>query len=504
MTSLARAVLLLAACLTAACGQGDSTHDGGSAREAQVREGPHGGRLLGAGDFALEVTIYERGVPPGFRLYAFVDDEPVPPEDVTASITLRRLGGRTERIGFTPERDYLRADAIVEEPHSFDVQVEAAFAGETHRWAYSQVEDRVSLPDDALASAGIEVATAGPTTIRTSLELPGQVGLDQDRVAHVVPRLAGVVSEVHVKLGAQVQATEVLAAIDSRDLAEAKNEYLESIHALEFAQATYVREERLWKRRISPESDYLLSRHKLEEAEIAKQIAEQKLLALGIGRDVLAALAVEPQGSVVERKVRAPFPAQALTRYELRSPIAGEVIEKHLALGEFVQADSDAFVVADLSSVWVDVAVYATDLGLVRIGQRATIRSQATGREASGTVSYVGPVIGEESRSARARIELPNPDGVWRPGLFVSVQLVEAEVTVPVAVRADAVQTLRDAPVVFVRYGDEFEARPVELGRRGDGQVEVTKGLAPGERYASTNSFVLKADVGKTGASHDH
>jgi cobalt-zinc-cadmium efflux system membrane fusion protein len=486
------------AAVAAACG---SSPTGPRTGPGEAR-GPHGGRLLEDGAFALEVTIYERGVPPRFRLYPYDRGEPVPPAEVSATVTLDRLGGRGNVIRFAPEADYLVGDAVVEEPHSFDVSVEARWRGASHRWTYEQIEGRVVLPDDALRGAGIEVATAGPVVLRPALELPGQVGLNQDRVAQIGPRLAGLVIEVHKNVGDQVEAGDVMAAIDSPQLAEVKNEYIQSVHALEFAQATYVREERLWKRRISPEQDVLLAKHRLEEAEIAKQIAEQKLLALGVPRATLAELAIEPQGSVVDRRVRQPFPARMLTRYQVRSAIAGEVIEKHLTLGESVQADTPIYVVADLSTVWVDIAVYATDLGLVRIGQRATVRSAAADLEATGTVSYVGPLVGTETRSARARVVLSNPDGRWRPGLFVTVSLVEAEIEVPVAVPAAAVQTVRDWSAVFVRYGDEFEVRPVELGRRDGGWVEIVKGLAPGERYASRGSFVLKADLGKGAARH--
>jgi len=489
----------------AACGGGHEASDADGTGEATDRAtGAHGGRLLESGDFALEVSIHERGAPPRFRLYPSAGGAPISPAEVSATVTLERLGGRSEVIHFTPEGDHLLGDAVVAEPHAFDVAVEATCQGTTHRWRYQQTEGRIVMPEAALASAGLEVATAGPMVLKPALELPGQVSLNQDRVAQVVPRLAGVAFEVRANLGDRVPAGGVMAAIDSRELAEAKNEYIESVHRLEFAQATYVREERLWKRRISPDSDLLLAKHKLEEAEIAKQIAEQKLLALGIDRQTLTALAIEPTGSVVDRRVRTPFAAGMLTRYEVKAPIAGEVIEKHVTLGESVQPDRPIYVVADLSTVWVDIAVYATDLALVRIGQLATVRAGAAGLEATGAVSYLGPLVGTDTRSARARVVLQNPDGRWRPGLFVTVSLVEAEVPVPVAVRTEAIQTIGDAPAVFVRYGDAFEVRPVELGRRADGWVEVVRGLAAGERYASTGSFILKADLGKAAAEHEH
>jgi len=132
------------------------------------------------------------------------------------------------------------------------------------------------------------------------------------------------------------------------------------------------------------------------------------------------------------------------------------------------------------------------------------VRASALNAEAEGRVAYVGSLIGEQTRSAKARVTLPNPDRSWRPGLFVTVDLVQNETEVPVAVPAEAIQTYRDAKIVFGRFGEFFEARPVELGRNDGKRVEVVSGLAPGTRYAATNSFVLKADLGKAGASHDH
>jgi cobalt-zinc-cadmium efflux system membrane fusion protein len=369
---------------------------------------------------------------------------------------------------------------------------------------HEEVHGRVEIGAEALAASGIELAVAAPATVRTTLSLPGQIAPDSDRVAQVLARLSGVLTEARRTLGDQVKAGEVLAVLDSRELADAKSEYIESIHTLEYAQSVFVREERLWQRKISPASDYLLAKNKLEEAEIQKQIAEQKLLALGVGRDTLRVLAIEPGGAVTDRRVRAPFSPRALTRFEIRAPIAGTIVARTLSLGQAVQPDTPLFTIADLSTVWAEAAVYEPDLPLVRQGLPAVVRAPALGLEATGTVGYVGALVGERTRSATARVVLPNPEGRWRPGVFVSVEIVEEEVTVPVGVALDAIQTVRETPVVFVRSGDVFETRPVELGRRDDRTVEIVRGLAPGEQYATRNSFVIKADLGKAGAEHDH
>lgn len=193
-----------------------------------------------------------------------------------------------------------------------------------------------------------------------------------------------------------------------------------------------------------------------------------------------------------------------MTRYELRSPIDGVVVEKHLSLGEAVRDDATVFVVADLSTVWAEMTVYAKDLDTVKIGQPAVVRGASLNASSDGMVSYIGALVGEQSRTATARIVLPNPKGEWRPGLPVNIELTADEMEVPVAVSTDAIQSLKNDSVVFGRYGEYLEARPVELGRSDGKLVEVTKGLSADEQYAAKNSFLIKAELGKSSASHDH
>lgn len=470
-------------------GAGHDTEEGAASDPGT--KGPHGGRLLCHADgFALEVTIYERGVPPQFRVYAYSEGKPLDPTEVRLEIALHRLGGKTDMIQFQKEGDYLRGDRTIEEPHSFDVKLAAEYMQRRYQWAYSQVEGRVALGPEALRSAGIEVETAGPARIRTLLDLPGEITVNQNRLAHVVPRVDSVVTAVYKKLSDPIKKGEVIAVLESRELADLKGGYLASNKRRDNARATFEREKRLWQAKISAEQDYLTSRKDLAEADIAVEIALQTLLALGLSKQELQALA---RGT-----------GETLARFDLRAPFDGVVIEKHMVQGEAVEADTTVFVIADLSIVWGEITVYAKDLNLIRLGQEVTVKSANLDLMASGTLSYLGPLVGEETRSAQAHVHIPNPDGRWRPGLFVTVEVVQEEVTVPVAVAAEAIQTYRDWSVVFAQYGDLFEARPLELGRRDRQWVEVVQGLSAGERYAARNSFVLKAELGKSGATHDH
>jgi cobalt-zinc-cadmium efflux system membrane fusion protein len=465
---------------------------GHAGKEAQHAEGisakgPHGGRLLAQGDFAVEVTIFERGVPPELRVYAYANGKPVAPTEFALRLQLDRLGAQPETIAFKPQQDFLRGDREIVEPHSFKVSVSAERAGQTYRWSYDQEEGRVRMSDAAAQGAGIAVQTAGPAKIRSTLQLSGEIQFNQDRVAHVVPRLAGVVARSAKNLGDEVKKGELLAVLESQALADLKGEHLATSKRLELARTTFEREKRLWEDKISAEQDYLAARQALAEAEIAHRAVEQKLLALGLTHEDVM------RGG-----------ANALTRYEIRAPLDGVVIEKHLGLGEAVKEDASIFTIADLSTVWAEMTVYPKDLDSVRLGQKATVRATSLNAEAQGQVAYVGSLVGEQTRSAKARVTLPNPERSWRPGLFVTVDLVQDETQVPVAVAADAIQTWRDWKVVFGRYGELFEVRPVELGRSDGKWVEVVNGLPAGARYAATGSFVLKADLGKAGASHDH
>jgi len=469
----------------------EGTHSDSLEAPADYPRGPHGGRLLSDDTLELEVTIYELGVPPRFRVYAFDGNaKPLDPREVRLEIELHRLGGRVDRIAFAPEEDYLLGDELVEEPHSFDVKVAAERSGDAHRWEYSQIEGKVRLGSDAVESAGITILTAGPRELTSTLELPGEIQPDATRVARVVPRVSGVVLEALKQQGDRVRRGELMAVISSRELADAKSAYLAASQYLEFARVALEREESLWKKKISAEQDYLGARRTFQESELHKELAAQKLAALGLDAQSIGELSSAPRDS--------------LPRYEIKAPLSGTVTERSVTVGEAVAGDEDIFVIADLSSVWVNVTVYAKDVSAVREGQEATVRSVDLDREATGRITYVGPLVGETTRAATARLVLPNSDGEWRPGLFVSVVLVRETTTVPVAVAAEGIQSFRDWQVVFVRYGDWFEGRPLDLGRSDGEWVEVLSGLSAGEQYAAANSFAVKAEIGKLGATHDH
>jgi cobalt-zinc-cadmium efflux system membrane fusion protein len=195
---------------------------------------------------------------------------------------------------------------------------------------------------------------------------------------------------------------------------------------------------------------------------------------------------------------------QSLTVYDLKAPISGTVIDRQISLGEYASEQKPSFVVADLSTIWVDLSIYRQDLNRVRTSDEVLIDPDDGGADIKGRISYVAPVGSSDTQTAIARIVLANSDGRLRPGLFVTARLVLAKRDVPVAVRVGAIQTLENKTVVFVREGgDKIEARPVELGESDAKFVEIRAGLSAGEPYVAENSFVVKAEMGKGEAQHD-
>lgn len=194
---------------------------------------------------------------------------------------------------------------------------------------------------------------------------------------------------------------------------------------------------------------------------------------------------------------------QSLTPYELKAPLAGTVIDRQTTLGEYVSEQKPAFVVADLSTVWVDFSVYRRDLKRVGIGDQVFIDPADGGPPIEAKVSYLSPVGSSDTQSAIARTVVANSEQRLRPGLFITGRLTLSEKKVDVAVKASALQTWENRTVVFVRSGEKFDARDVEVGERDSQLVEITFGILEGDVYAAQNSFVIKAELAKGGADND-
>lgn len=460
----------------------DDEHADSDRREDTAHvQGPHGGQLFTEGDFGLEVQWAEDGGAPRLQVWLYEKGRPLAPSAAAVTASLSRPGADPQEIGFQVQKDHLLSMQPIEEPHVFDATIAAQTPTEPYLFSFSRQEGLIRLSDAQVQAAGISLDTSGAARIKSTLQLPGEIRFNEDRTAHVVPRVAGVVEAVPVKLGQQVRKGQVLAVISSAALAELRSELQAAQKRQTLARTTHEREKKLWEEKISPEQDVLQAQQALHEAEIAVANTHQKLQALG-----------------------ATAGASALNRFELRAPFDAMIVEKHVVLGEAVKEDTNLFTLSDLSVVWATLNVPARELRQVRVGEKVTIRSSAFDDTATGTVSYVGALIGEQTRTAQARVTLANPQGAWRPGLFVTVELVASEAALPVTVSTEALQTLNEQPVVFVKVPGGFLPQRVVTGRSDGRRVEIVKGLQPGARHAAAGSFVVKSEVGKAMAEHVH
>lgn len=395
-------------------GSGHAHH--GEHAEEEIAKGPRGGRLLQQDDFALEMKIYEKGVPPEFHIYSYYHGKMLSPDDVSLNVTLKRLDGQIDDFQFQPQNDYLRGDGEVTEPHSFDVVVTASFKGKQYTWQYENYEGRVKILDAMAEGSGIETAKAGPRKIKEILNLTGRIQVDPNRLSHVRARFPGVVIKVQTELGAQVRKGDALAQIQSNE---------------------------------------------------------------------------------------------SLQNYMINAPISGVIVARDVQVAE-ATSDKPLFTIANLAKVWVELDVFDKDLSRVQEGQSVQVET-LSGESASGKIAWLSPMAAHASQSIQARVVLDNKrmrgskaSRLFRPGQFVRGRIIVAEHSVPLAVRQSGIQEFRDFQVVFARFAETYEVRMLELGRRDHDWVEVISGLKPATEYVTSNSYLIKADIEKSGASHDH
>lgn len=394
---------LLAACGAAAPGAEE-------AAIAEYERGPHNGRMLRDGDFAIEMTIFEDGVPPEFHLYTYRNDRPLDPREVELSVVLTRLGGQVDRFRFAPQEDYLKGDATVTEPHSFDVAVRAVHDGETHEWAYPSYEGRTTIATAQAEAAGIRVENAGQAVLEETVALSGRVELQPQGRADITAWYPGRIVAMTRAIGERVRRGETLARVTSSD---------------------------------------------------------------------------------------------SLQTYSIPAPISGVVMARNANVGD-VAGSSPIYVIADASQVRATFYVYPRDAERLRAGQPITVRSLGGEQSVRATIEAVLPSTDVLTQTIVAHVNLPNANGAWRPGQAVEGAAVVAQSEAPLAVRTRALQRFRDFTVVFARVGETYEVRMLELGRQTPEWTEVLGGLAPGTAYVTDNAFLVRADVEKSGASHDH
>lgn len=425
----AQAALLMLALSLAACGDSktpdaaaktemtEAGHDDhGSAAKGHSDEpvkGPHGGRLLSEGDFALEVRIFEDGVPPEFQLYPTQGGKPVALKDVQATMSLRRVngqpGGVTDMHHFASKGDYLLSPAEVYEPHSFSVTVKASHAGKDYSWHYDSPEGEVQIAADMAKAAGLKVATAGEGVLHQTLSLYGAIQPNPEHQRSVTARFPGPVRSVAVNVGDAVRKGQTLATIESNE---------------------------------------------------------------------------------------------SLQVYAVTAPIGGTITARHTNPGESAGSET-LFEIADFSSVRAELNVFPRDRGQLKVGQSVRITAADGAAQGEGSIGFVAP-IGSANQALTARVLLDNAQGQWTPGQFINAEVTVGTTSAPLVVPVTALQGFRDWDVVFVNEGDKYQAQPIELGRKDGQNVEVLSGLTAGAAIVVENSYLVKADIEKSGASHDH
>jgi len=409
---IARLVCPIAfAFVLAACGESVSVQEPaeGLAAAAEFERGPHRGRLLREGDFALEVTIFETNVPPQYRLYAYQGGKPLKPSEVEASVELGRLDGEVNRFTFRPEDDYLTGSGTVVEPHSFDVKVDARYGGKTYHWEFASYEGRTTIPNAVASDAGVKVEIAGRTVIRDNVHLIGNVALNANRHAAVKARFPGMVKAVHVQQGQQVRRGQTLLIVEGNE---------------------------------------------------------------------------------------------SMRSYPVTAPFDGVVLARNTNVGDV--ADGNTLIeLADLSKVWVELHAIGEAASRLAAGQKVHVKSATGDATAETTIDTLLP-LATRGQSVVVRASISNPGGRWRPGMTVSADVTVSRREVPLAVMESGLQRFRDFTVVFAQIGETYEVRMLELGARDGTYAEVLDGIKPGTRYVSEQSFLIKADIEKSGASHDH
>lgn len=397
----------------ASCSDGPSSAEDAEAKVAvgEYERGPHRGRMLRDGDFALEITIFEDGVDPEFRIYAYRGGKPIKPSDVTLTIELGRLGGKIDRFAFAPRGDFLRGNGVVTEPHSFDVRVMASEGGRNHKWSYASYEGRTAIAADAAKAGGVKVEPAGGATVSDLIDMGGRIEITPEGKSEVRARLPGLIVSLNGQLGQQVRRGQVLARV-------------ESSHSLQV--------------------------------------------------------------------------------YTVTAPIRGTIVEKNVNVGD-TTGDRALFVIVDPTKLHAEFFVYPRDAERVRVGQPVSLRSLSGEARFAGVVEAILPTADIASQTLMAHVHLPPAASrEFRPGMGVEGSFAVSQADVPLAVRTKAIQRFRDFEVVFAKVGNTYEVRMLEIGRRTPEWTEVLGGLAPGEVYVTDGAFLIRADIEKSGASHDH
>lgn len=366
-----------------------------------------------------------------------------------------------------------------------------------HTDEHSETQDHIKLSQEALTTLNLKTSVVERKPLSSEIKTTAVIEPNRTRIAHVSPRISGRVVDVKAFLGDSVQQGQVLAELDSIELGQTKAEYLESKANLEVARANYSRENRLFKKQITSEKEYLYAKAEFIRSESALNTALETLRLLGLSDEEIKSL----------KWGETDHPASI---FPLIAPFTGTVVEQHIVLGEFIKPEDKPYTIADLSHLWIQLDIYEKDLRWVEVGKTVDIKVNAYPDENfEGKITYVSDILDESTRAAKARVEILNMDGKLKPGMFATaiISIPSSDNEEGIVVLSTAIQQIEGKSAVFVQEGeDSFEMRGVSLGQHSGDYVQVLKGLSPGDKVVTEGGFYLKSALLKEelGEGHAH
>lgn len=335
----------------------------------------------------------------------------------------------------------------------------------------------LTLSAEEAGKAGIKLQKLVLQQRSEQLVVTATIQANQDKLAHVGPRVTGRIVKVNANLGDRVMAGQALAMLDSIELGEARSSYMQAASEAAVAQAGFDRAQRLHADNIIPEKDYLRARAEHEKTRASLRAASDKLSMIGVDPEKLS-------GSI--------FP--------LVAPFAGTIIEKKAVLGELATPDKLLFTVADLSTLWIESDLFEKDLGKVKPGAKATVSVSAyPGVVFKGRLTYISSTMNKETRTIKARVEVPNRDGRLKPEMFASAAIsTRGTSTTALSVPDEAVLLMQGQTTVFVAERGGYEPRAVEVSERVQGYAVLKSGVTAGESVVVSGAYALKARLLKS------
>jgi len=348
-------------------------------------------------------------------------------------------------------------------------------------------DEAIKLSAEERKSAGVAVEPAKAQPIAGRISMTATIRANQDRIAHVGPRVEGRIVAVSANLGDRVKAGQTLATLDSLELGEANSSYLQALSAYRVAESDLKRAQALNQDEIIPVKEFVRARSEHEKALAALRAAEDRLRMLGV------APGPSPSG-------------RAISTFPLVAPFGGTVIEKHAILGELGRPDQPMFTVADMTRLWIEANLPEQDLGKVRTGAPAAVTVAAYPSERfAGRVTYVASILDKDSRTVPTRIEIDNRDGRLRLEMFATAVIeVPGPKREALALPDEAIVLIQGQPTVFVERNGAFVPRPVEPGERLGGRTVIKSGISDGDGVVVSGAYALKARMMKSQIGDTH